>query len=59
MNRHLATVITKTSRLGWCDAARLAQGQGSTLAGLHAPVVHAHDLGRESDDATTSGEGHG
>jgi len=62
MNRRLATAITKTSSLSWCDAARLAQGalgQGSMQAGLPAPVAYAHDSGRENDDASPSGEGHG
>jgi len=59
MNRLLATVIATSSLRGWCDAVRMAKGQGSNQAGLPAPVAYAHDFGRESDDATTSGEGRG
>jgi len=59
MNRLLATVIAKSSSLSWGVAARMAQGQGSLLVGLPAPVAYDHDFGRERNDATPSGEGHG
>ncbi|MDR7270329.1 hypothetical protein J2X20_002987 [Pelomonas saccharophila] len=59
MNRHLVTVITTIGFLSRCDAARMAQGQGSKLQGLPAPVAYAHDCGRETDDINLSGEGPG
>jgi hypothetical protein len=57
MNRHLATVIAPIGSLSRCDAAQMAQG--SKLQGLLAPVAHAHDSGRETDDTNLSGEGPG
>jgi len=57
MNRHLFTVIAPIGSLSRCDAAQMAQG--SKLQGLLAPVAHAHDSGRETDDTNLSGEGPG
>jgi len=59
MNRHLVTVIDFAGSLSRCDDARMALAQGSKLAGKPAPVAHAHDYGRESNDINPSGEGHG
>ncbi len=59
MNRLLAIVIDTAGSQSWCDAVPMPRGQGSKLAGLHAPVAYAHDFGRESDDINLSGEGPG
>ncbi len=59
MNRHLVTVIYPTGSQSWGDAVQMAQAGVSTLVGLPAPAADAHDFGRESDDANTSGEGPG
>ena len=59
MNRLLAIFIDTVGSQSWCDAVPMPRGQGSKLAGLHAPVAYAHDFGRESDDINLSGEGPG
>jgi hypothetical protein len=59
MTRHLVTVIDSTGSFGRSGAALPKQVQGSTLAGMPAPVAYAHDFGRESNDIHPSGEGHG
>ena len=53
MNRYLVTVIDPTGSLSWGGAVLPVQGL------KQAPVAHAHDCGRESDDTNTSGEGPG
>jgi hypothetical protein len=57
MKRHLDTAIDLFGSLSRCDAALPAQGW--QLAGMPASAGYARDLGRESDDTNTSGEGPG